>query len=136
MKTLSPATVESRTHKMTTVESSIAGVATGQYSAEAITSDSDLLQANTDYAVLGMSSRTAAHNLTIQAPDFGNIRVGCPGFLRPEFTSQWFMLLSRVHNLPLVPVFNSGNKAQINIGFSGDENAAATLVTLYLAMLK
>jgi len=135
MRTLAADAVDKRTKKLCTIESSIAAVATGQYVSEAITADSDLLQANTDYAVMGMSSRTAAHNLTLQAPDFGNARVACPGNLRPELTNQWFMVLSRAHGLPLVPVFNSGNKAQVNIGFSADENAAATVVTLYLAML-
>jgi hypothetical protein len=136
MRTLSPSQVETRTDKLTTIEASVASVATGQYSSEAITADSDLLKANRDYAILGMASRTAAHALTVSAPDFGNIRVGCPGLLRPELTSQWFMLLSRIHALPLVPVFNTGNKGQVNVGFCADENAAATLITLYLAMLK
>lgn len=128
--------VESRIDKITTVESSIAAVATGQYSEEAITADSDLLKANTDYAVLGMSCRTACHAMTLKAPDFGNVRIGVPGNLRPEFTNQFFALLSRVHGLPLVPVINSGNKSQVLVGFCADENAAATLVTLHLAMLK
>jgi hypothetical protein len=135
MRAITAQEADRRTKKVLTIESSIAAVATGQYVSEAITADSDLLQANTDYAVLGMSSRTAAHSLTLQGPDFGNIRIGCPGNLRSEVTAQWFALLSRAHNLPLVPVFNSGNKAQTLIGFSADENAAATLVTLHLAML-
>lgn len=136
MRTITPQAMESRVDKFTTVESSITAVATGQYVSEAITADSDLLKANRDYAVMGMTSRTAAHALTLQAPDFGNVRVGIPGMLRSEVTNQFFMLLSRVHNLPLVPVFNTGNKAQVNIGFCSDENAAATVVTMYLAMLK
>lgn len=136
MRTISPTQLESRVSKYTTIEASVAAVATGQYSEEAITSDSDLLKANSDYAVLGMSSRTAAHALTLKSPDFGNVRVGCPGMLRPEITNQWFMLLSRIHGLPLVPVFNTGNKGQVNIGFCADENAGTTLVTAYLALLK
>lgn len=136
MRTITPDQLESRVEKYTTVESSLAAVATGQYSSEAINADSDLLKANRDYAVLGMNSRTAAHALTLQAPDFGNVRVGVPGNLRPELTNQWFMLMSRVHGKPLVPVFNTGNKAQVNIGFCADENAATTLITVYLAMLK
>ena len=136
MRTITDGHMHSRLDMMTTVEASVAAVATGEYSQEAITADSDLLKANRDYAVLGMSSRTAAHALTIQSPDFGNIRVGVPGFLRPEITSQFFALLSRIHGMACIPVFNSGNKAQVNIGFVADENAAATLVTVYLALLK
>jgi hypothetical protein len=136
MKAMHASDVEKQIEKYTTVESSIAAVATGQYVSEAITADSDLLKANRDYAVMGMSARTAAHALTLQAPDFGNVRIGVPGMLRPEVTNQFFMLMSRVHGLPLVPIFNTGNKAQVNVGFCSDENAAATLVTLYLGMLK
>lgn len=136
MRTLSAEQVESRVEKFTTIEASVASVATGQYSTEAITADTDLLKTNRDYAILGMNSRTAAHAIVVNAPDFGNVRVGCPGMLRPEITNQWFMLQSRIHGKPLVPVFNTGNKAQVNAGFCSDENAAATLITLYLALLK
>jgi hypothetical protein len=135
MRTISPDAMESKTKFITTIESSIAAVATGQYSEEAINLDSDLLKANTDYAVIGMSSRTAAHSLTIKGPDFGNVRIGVPGNLRPEINNQFFALMSRVHGLPLIPVFNSGNKAQTLVGFTADENAAATLVTLHIAEL-
>jgi hypothetical protein len=136
MRTISASQLDGKTNKITTVESSVASVATGQYSEEAISTDSDLLKANTDYAVIGMSSRTAAHSLTLKGPDFGNVRIGVPGMLRPEITQQFFALMSRVHGLPLIPVFNSGNKAQTLVGFSADENAAATVVTLHLAELK
>ena len=136
MRSITPQQALSRMEKITTVESSIASVATGQYAEEAITADSDLLQANRDYAVLGLSARTVSHALTLRAPDFGNIRVGVPGMLRPEISQQWFMLMSRAHNLPLVPVFNSGNKGNVNIGFVMNENAAATVVTAHLVMLK
>jgi hypothetical protein len=135
MRSITAEQADARMKNLTTVEASVAAVATGEYSTEAITSDSDLLKANTDYAVLGMSSRTAAHALVLNAPDFGNVRVGCPGFLRPEITSQFFLLMSRAHKKPFVPVFNTGNKAQVNLGFCGDENAAATLITVHLAQL-
>lgn len=128
---------ESRTEKMTTIEASITSVAGPGYSGEeAINADSDLLLANRDYAVLGMSSRTLAHALTLRGPDLGNVRVAVPGLLRNEITSQWFSLLSRAHKEPLVPVINSGNKNSTLIGVAVDENAGTFLVTLYLALLK
>jgi len=136
MKTMTPEQVESKVEKFTTIEASVTAVATGQYAEEAITVDSDLLKANRDYAVIGMSSRTSAHALTLKAPDFGNVRVGCPGMLRPEVTNQWFFLMSRVHGKPFVPVFNTGNKGQVAVGFCMNETAADTVVTVYLALLK
>ena len=135
MRAITAQQLDSRTKKLTTVESSVAAVATGQYSEEAITADSDLLKANTDYAVIGISGRTAAHAYTLKGPDFGNIRVGVPGNLRSEITNQFFAVLARIHNLPLIPVFNSGNKAQTQVGFVMNETAAATVVTLHLAEL-
>jgi hypothetical protein len=125
-----------RGEKRTTIESSVAAVATGQYSEELINADSDLLLANRDYAVVGMQSRTAAHNLTLRGPDLGNVRIGCPGNLRPELTNQWFSLMSKAHGIAAIPVINSGNKGSTFVGFSADENAAATLVTLQLVLLK
>jgi len=136
MRSITAEQVESRVLKYTTVETTVTAVATGQYAEALITADSDLLKANTDYAILGMNSRTGCHAMTVKAPDFGNVRVGCPGNLRPELTNQWFMLLSRIHNKPLVPVFNTGNKAQVTVGFNMNETAANTLVTMYLAMLR
>lgn len=136
MRTISAQQLETRTNFITTVVSSVAAVATGQYSEELITADSDLLKANTDYAVLGMSSSLAVHAMTLKGPDLGNVRVGCPGVLRPELTAQFFQIMSRVHNLPLIPVINSGNKSATFVGFCADENAATTSVTLHLAELR
>lgn len=133
---ISDSELQRRLEKMTTVESSITAVATGQYAEEAINADTDLLLANRDYAILGMNSRTASHSLTLKGPDLGNVRVGVPGNLRPELTTQWFPLLARATGRAIVPVINSGNRASTMIGFTADENAATTLVTVYLALLK
>lgn len=134
---ISPAQLQSRVEKWTTIESSITSAAGPGYSGEeAINTDSDLLLANRDYAVVGMSSRTACHALTLRGPDIGNVRTGCPGVLRQELTSQWFDLLSRAVGEPMIPVINSGNKSQTFVGVATDENAGTFLVTLYLALLK
>jgi len=56
--------------------------------------------------------------------------------LRYDIGSQWFMVLSRLHGEPMVPVFNSGNKQNCFIGVATDENAGTFVVTLHLALLK
>lgn len=125
------------TEKLTTVENSLASTAGPSYGTpELITQDSDLLLANRRYALLGLTCRTAVHAIYMSAPDFGNVRVGSPGMLRYDLGSQWFMLQSRLHNEPLVPVFNSGNKSNIFIGVVTDENAGTFVVTAHLALLK
>jgi hypothetical protein len=133
---LSPDEVARRTERVTSVCSTITAVATGAYAEEAMSTDSDLLKANRDYAVLGFSSDLAAHALTIKGPDLGNVRVGCPGVLRPELTASWFVLLSRAQGKNLIPVINSGNRANTLLGFSANENAANTTVTAHLALLR
>jgi hypothetical protein len=134
---LSPAQVESRTEKLTTIENSLASTAGPSYGTpETFIADSDLLLANRDYAILGMTPRTAVHAVYVQTPDAGNVRFGCPGVLRQEITSQWFMLLSRIHGESLVPVFNTGNKNQCFLGVVTDENAGTFVVDIHVALLK
>jgi hypothetical protein len=126
-----------RTNKLTTIEASIASSAGPGYSgAELITADSDLLRANQDYAVMGMSCRTQLHAMTLQGPDTGNVRIGVPGTLRGEIQSDYFMMMSRAFGEPFVPIINSGNKSSTFIGVATDENAGTFLVTLFLALLK
>lgn len=126
-----------RTEKMTTIENSLASTAGPSYGTpELITADSDLLLANRDYALLGLTCRTNVHTIYVSAPDFGNVRIGCPGTLRYDLASQWFMMQSRLHGEPLVPVFNSGNKSNIFIGVATDENAGTFVVTAHLALLR
>jgi len=129
--------VMDKIEKLTTIENSLASTAGPSYGTpETFNQDSDLLQANRDYAILGMTSRTQVHAIYAQTPDAGNVRFGCPGMLRQEITSQWFMLLSRIHGEPLVPIFNSGNKNQSFLGVVTDENAGTFVVDLHLGLLK
>lgn len=126
-----------QTEKLTTVENSLASTAGPSYGTpELITADSDLLLANRDYALMGLTARTAVHCIYMSAPDFGNLRVGAPGMLRYDLGSQWFMMQSRLHGENMVPVFNSGNKSNIAIGVCTDENAGTFVVTAHLALLK
>jgi hypothetical protein len=137
MRTMHARDVEARTSKMTTIEASISSTAGPSYgTAEVITSDSNLLLANRDYAVLGASSRTAVNTIWMQSPDWSNVRIGVPGVLRNEVTTQFFKLLSAAQGEALVPIINSGNKESINIGVTTDENAGTFLTTWYLALLK
>jgi hypothetical protein len=128
--------LESRTDKITTVVSFVTDTATAAYVEEGITVDSDLLRANRDYAVVGITANFPSHALTFFSPDNGNTRTGMPGFLRNEIGCQWFPLLARTTGLKAIPVFNSGNKGQVRVGFVGDENLNSRYLTLHLALLK
>ena len=134
---ITPAEVMRRVEKWTTIENSLASTAGPSYGTpETFIADSDLLKANREYAILGMTPRTAVHAIYAQTPDGGNVRFGCPGMLRQEVTSQWFMLLSNVHGEPLVPVFNSAGKGNCFVGVVTDENSGTFVVDLHLALLK
>ncbi len=134
---ITPEEVERRVEKWTTIENSLASTAGPSYGTpETFIADSDLLKANREYAIVGLTPRTAVHTVYVQTPDGGNVRFGCPGMLRQEITSQWFMLLSRMHGEPLVPVFNSAGKGNCFVGVVTDENAGTFVVDLHLALLK
>jgi len=123
--------------KMTTVEASLISVAStyGPAGGELINADSDLLIANRDYALLGMTCRTRVHCIAISGPDTGNDKIGCPGMLRYEIGSQWFKLLSNALGQECIPVINSGNKGSTNLFVTADENAGTFVITLHLALL-
>jgi hypothetical protein len=86
----------------------------------------DLLKANTDYAVLGGMTDVLCQEITLRGPDFGGLRVGVPGCytIRHE-QAHFFEQLAHKTGLPLIPVFNSANKA--GTFAEGIANSAAAL---------
>lgn len=128
---ISPEELRRRFDKITTIEASITSAAGPGYSGtELINSDSDLLLANRDYAILGATCRTACHALGIIGPDTGNDRLAVPGMLRYELGSRFFPGW-----LGMCPVFNSGNKGATSLFVHTDENAGTFLVAWHLALL-
>jgi len=76
---------------------------------EAINADEDLLHANTDYAVLGITTDLGVAAIAIKGIDTGNLRVGVPGTTRGEVNAGYFVDLSMATGLPCIPVINSAN---------------------------
>lgn len=112
------------------------GSTAGYNGARAINADTDLLQANTDYAVLGMSTNTECAAICLRGPDTGNLRVSVPG--EPALvhhTNYWFKRLALAYNLPLIPVINSANKGGTLIDCVNDENAGTANIVIWLAQL-
>lgn len=123
--------------RITTVEATITTGAGGGYTGEELlTAESDLLKANADYAVLGISCSVPCAAITLRGPDLGNVRVGVPGDITDhDLTSRFFMMLSAAYDIPAVPIINSGNRAQTFIGAVQNENAAAVPITVHLGLL-
>lgn len=139
-----PAYVMGKLKNIVTVENTLATGTAGGYSGEeALNADFDLLKANTDYALLGytvspVAGQTVGECAAVgwRGADTGNLRVGGPGTDTDRWlTNRWFVWLSEQFGLPLIPVFNSANKAGILVDAAQDENGLDVIVTSIFAEL-
>lgn len=134
---IAPADVQKRGTNLVTVELAITPGATGGYSGQlAIDAGEDLLQANTDYAVLGFAVSARCTTVSVRGADTGNLRCSCPGeATKRDMTRDWFVRLSNASGLSLVPVINSANKGNTFVDIVQDQAAAAVTVDVILAQL-
>lgn len=123
--------------RITTIDATITAGAGGGYTGEElITAESDLLKANADYAVLGISCSVPCAAVTLRGPDLGNVRIGVPGDITDhDLTNRFFMMLSAAYDMPAVPIINSGNRSQTFLGVVQNETAGSIPVTLHLGLL-
>jgi len=131
----SPEDVLRRMVNIVTVENTLAlGTAGGWSGEEALNAEFDLLKANTDYALLGYQVSAECAAVRWRGVDTGNLGVGGPGIeTLKALTANWFVRLSQAFGLPLIPVFNSANKAGILVDGAQDENGADPTLTSILA---
>ncbi len=110
--------------KMNTIQATLTGAASGAYTgSELITAESNLLMANRDYAVLGITSNIPCGAVFIQGPDTGYQKCAVPGGVsEADYGRDWFCALSRAFGEKLIPVINSGNKESTYFGFVQNEN--------------
>ena len=129
--------VNRRAVRKAVVEATLSlGTGGGWSGSEALNAETDLLRANTDYAVLGASQRVLCSAVGIRAPDWSNVRLAVPGLLTNNTrAADWFVYLSEMTGLGLIPVFNSANKGAINLDGAQDENGADAVVSLNLVEL-
>lgn len=102
----------------------------GQWTDTVLTTTEDLTKANTDYAVLGFVSSVALGMVAIKGPDTGNLRIGGPGTINVEDSSNYFSRMSDYHGIPFIPVFNAANKGATFV--STVDSAASTAATITL----
>lgn len=106
-------------------------------SEELITAETDLLKANREYAVIGYKVRQETAAVYLRGPDTANRRLGGPGNdLDANTTLQWFALLARAFDRPMIPVIGASNKGSTFVGVHADENAGNINVSFALALLK
>lgn len=101
-----------------------------------ITTTENLLHANTDYAVLGMSFNQAVAAIAVKGIDTGNLRCGVPGGVNNPFGPDYFVRQSVELGIPCIPVINAANAGSTFVSvISSAATGAAGFVTLYLAEL-
>jgi hypothetical protein len=92
----------------------VASGTAGQYgTSRAFNADDDRLHANTWYAILGWSVQIAVTTVALIGPDWGGQRIGGPAGILQEASNTWFLDQSVKWGKPLIPCFNSNNKANV-----------------------
>jgi hypothetical protein len=123
--------------KLNTIQCSLAGAGAGYTGQELINADSDLLQANRDYAVLGITTDIPVGAVYIFGPDTGYQKCAVPGGVsEADYGRDWFCALSRAQGMPLIPVINSGNKNSTFVGFVQNESNVSPNISISLALLE
>lgn len=130
-------TLMARGVNVSEVETVNTPVASGTYSGEvAINSSFDNFKANVDYALVGYLVSANCGAVTWKGIDTGNLRVGGPGDVNGrQYTSEWFLRLSRRFNMPLIPVFNASNRFAIFQNIVQDDELVAVTTTSILVEL-
>lgn len=99
----------------------------------------DTLRANTEYALLGAEVGSAQDilGLMFTGPETAWGRVLIPVSEQKRELRQPTLMpeVAGWADMPLVPVFNSGNKSQLSVGLVANENGTARSTTIYLAQL-
>ncbi len=124
-------TMRARGVELFTVETQLTGGATGAYSAGvALNANFDFFKPNTDYALMGYTLDKSCLSVSLRGADTGNLRVGGPGSVHiPHLTAEWWVRLTQLYGIPLIPVFNSAAKAGVFSEVVTDHNAGTFNVT-------
>lgn len=108
----------------------------GQWLDTVITTTENLLHANTDYAVLGISFTQPVACVAIKGIDTGNLRVAVPGGTNNPQGPEYFIRLSEESGFPCIPVINSANAGSTFVSIvSSAATAAAGVISVVLAEL-
>lgn len=134
---ISPEDVKSRMiHLMATQNTISPGSAGGYSGEEALNQDFNQFKANTPYALLGYTVSVECVAVRYRGTDFGSIGLGGPGNPTKKWlTRNWFLHISMMTGLPLVPVFQSENVDNVLLDVAQDENGAVVAVHTICAEL-
>lgn len=99
-----------------------------------LNSETALLHAGRQYAVLGFTAQSSIQAVGIQGIDTGNFRVGGPVTGDPKVDSQMFARLADAYGAPLIPVIQANNQGAINI-YAANLVSATEIIDVQLAEL-
>lgn len=99
-----------------------------------LNSQTDLLHAGRQYAVLGFTAQASVQNVAIQGIDTGNLRVGGPVTGDPKDDAYLFARLADYYNQPLIPVIQANNAGAINV-YAANLTGATEVIDVQLAEL-
>jgi hypothetical protein len=117
------------------ISPSAAGATSDYGTAEAINSDDDRLKANTDYALLGITTDLPFTTLQFFGPDTANFPIPIPGHWDTSIAAGWFYEMSRRWQAPFIPVINSNNKGVTFTRLADAGGGTSPLITLQFAEL-
>lgn len=99
-----------------------------------LNSQTGLLHAGRQYAVLGFTAQQAIQAVGIQGIDTGNFRVGGPVTGDAKVDAFMFARLADAYNAPLIPVIQANNQGAINV-FAANLSSGAVVIDIQLAEL-
>lgn len=99
-----------------------------------LNSQTNLLHAGKQYAILGFTAQQAVQVVGIQGIDTGNLRVGGPITGDAKVDAYMFARLADNYNAPLIPVIQANNAGAINI-YAAHTTGGAVAIDLYLVEL-
>lgn len=113
-----------------------AAASTSTYgTAEAINADDNRLKANTDYALVGITTDLPFTTVCITGPDTANFPIPIPGHWNGAVTAGFFYELSRRFNRAYIPVINANNAGNTTVKVADAGGGTAPLVSLQFVEL-
>ena len=107
----------------------------GAWTDTKITTTSDQLHADADYAVLGIATDVAMLAMGVKGQETGNLRNTTDAGTIGLDTTQYYVDLATKLQLPCIPVFNANNKGSYFISTVDTVASSTANVTLVLAEL-
>ena len=99
-----------------------------------LNSQTALLHAGRQYAVLGFTAQRPIQAVSISGIDTGNLLIGGPVTGDPNVDAYLFPRLAEAYNAPLIPVIQANNQGAIDIS-AANLAGGAEVIDVYLAEL-